>query len=206
MAGKRYTAPSSADSCDVSPPPAGKRDPAAEVSTPCNGNPPVGAVSAGLAGAHKGIVGRHELLDAGVSRHVIEGRAKAGELHRKYRGVYIVGHLALAPRAEEAAALLACGDGALISGRSAAYLWGLLDERPDEIHVTLVGRRCRPKPGIRVHFLSGIDDLDIGQVDNLPVTSPARALIDFAAEAEDDELEAALSEGRALKLVRDGGC
>jgi very-short-patch-repair endonuclease len=203
MAGERHTAPASRDSRNVCPPQAGERDRGTEISTPCDACPPAGAVSADLAGQRQGVVGRRELLDAGISKHVIDGRARTGELHRKYRGVYIVGHLALAPRGEEAAALLACGDHSLISGRSAAYLWGLLDKRPDQIHVTLVGRRCRPKPGIRLHFLGRIDDQDIGEVDSLPVTSPARTLIDFAADAEDDELEAALSEARVQKLIKD---
>jgi AbiEi antitoxin C-terminal domain len=111
--------------------------------------------------------------------------------------------VALAPRAEEAAALLACGERSLISGTSAAYLWGLREARPERIDATLVGQRCRPKPGIRLHFLSWIDPRDVGRVDDLPVTAPARTVIDLAADDEEDELEAALSEARALRLVRD---
>jgi very-short-patch-repair endonuclease len=40
-------------------------------------------------------------------------------------------------------------------------------------------------------------------VDDLLVTAPARTVIDLAADDDDDELEAALSEARALRLVRD---
>jgi very-short-patch-repair endonuclease len=203
-AGKRDTAPRSTEACNADPPSTGKRDTVSESPEACSVSPPPGAVSADLAGARQGIVARHELLDAGVTRHVIERRAKTGELHRRYRGVYVVGHLALAPRAEESAALLACGEGSLISGRSAAFLWSLLKERPAVIDVTLVGRRCRPKEGISQHYVGRIDARDVHRRDNLLLTAPARTLIDLAADAEDDELDAALSEGRALRLIDDG--
>jgi very-short-patch-repair endonuclease len=149
-------------------------------------------------------VGRGELLGAGLTRHVVERRAKTGELHRLHRGVYLVGHRALAPRALESAALLACGARSLISGRSAAYLWSLIDAPPELIDVTLVGRRCRPKEGIRLHFAARMDLADVARLDKLPLTAPARSLIDLAADAEADELEAALSEARALRRTNDG--
>jgi very-short-patch-repair endonuclease len=157
-----------------------------------------------LGSAQQGAVKRAQLLAAGVGENAVKRRARKGQLHRRYRGVYIVGHLALAPRAEEFAALLACGDRALVSHRSAAYLWSMLADRPDQIDVTLVGSRRRPKPGIRLHLVSAIDGRDVRPIDDLPVTAPARTLIDFAADAEDDELEAAVSEARALRRIRDG--
>jgi hypothetical protein len=66
-------------------------------------------VSAELASTREGIVGRRDLLDAGLTRHVIEWRARSGEFHRIHRGVYVAGHAALAPKAAEYAALMACG-------------------------------------------------------------------------------------------------
>ena len=45
---------------------------------------------------------------------------------RVHRGVYRVGHRAPSVEARYLAAVLACGEGAVLSGRAAAYLWGLL--------------------------------------------------------------------------------
>jgi very-short-patch-repair endonuclease len=163
-----------------------------------------GRVTASLAGTQQGNVTRGELLDAGVSRHVIQRRLQAGELHRVHQGVYLAGHTALAPRALEAAALLACGERAVISHRSAAYLWSLIPARPDEVDVTIVGSNRRRRKGIRLHFAARLDAQDLRAIDNLRVTAPARTIIDFAAEAEDDELEAAISEARALKRITHG--
>ena len=163
-----------------------------------------GQVGARLGGAQRGAVKRAQLLAAGVSRHSVDRRAQSGDLHRKHRGVYIVGHLALAPRANEAAALLACGEGALLSHRSAAHVWSLLESVPDRVDVTLVGRRCRPKEGVRLHWVAEIDRRDVRRRDGLPLTSPARTLVDLAFDASADELDRAVSEARALDLLRTG--
>jgi predicted transcriptional regulator of viral defense system len=101
------------------------------------------------------------LLAAGVGPNAVKRRARSGHLHRVHRGVYIVGHLALAPRAEEFAALLACGERALISHRSAAYLWSIVAERREDVDVTLVGANRRPRTGIRLHFATHNDSRDV---------------------------------------------
>ena len=49
-----------------------------------------------------------------------------GALLPVHRGVYRVGHRAPSVEARYLAAVLACGEGALLSGRAAAHLYGLL--------------------------------------------------------------------------------
>jgi len=150
------------------------------------------------------LVKRSQLIDAGISRHVVDRQIKAGALHRAHRGVYLVGHRALAPRAREAAALLACGERALISHRSAAYVWGFVDEPPDEVQVTLVGRRCRPKQGVRVKSVKQLDRCDVRRRHGIWLTSPARTIIDLAADATDFELERLVAEARVKRVLREG--
>jgi Transcriptional regulator, AbiEi antitoxin len=145
-----------------------------------------------------------QLREAGVGANAIKRRANSGHLHRIHRGVYIVGHTALAPYAREHAALLACGQSVLISHWSAAYLWGMIAEPPSQIHVSVVGRRCRPKAGVRIHVLSEIDRSDVRRRQGIPVTAPARTAIDLAADASNHQLEAVVAEARVRKLVRDG--
>jgi len=162
-------------------------------------------VCARLGNRQQGAVARRQLVAAGVSRHAIDHALSCGQLHRRYRGVYIVGHLALAPYAEEAAARLACGDDAVISHRSAAYLWGLIEKRPAEVEVTLVGGHCRPRKGIRAHRVTTLDERNLRRRHGLPVTSPARTVIDISSDSVGDrELEALIAEGRANRLLRDG--
>lgn len=76
------------------------------------------------------------------------------------------------------AAVLACGDDAVISRRSSALLW-LLSTAPgngDPVEVTVPHGRCRSRPGILVRMLSG----DVAEVDGIPVTSVERTIVDLA--------------------------
>ena len=77
----------------------------------------------GLAGDQHGVVGRSQLLAAGVGVRAIEHRITAGRLHPLYRGVYAVGHRVLSQRGRWMAATLAA-DGVL-SHRSAGALWDI---------------------------------------------------------------------------------
>jgi very-short-patch-repair endonuclease len=117
-----------------------------------------------------------------------------------HRGVYVVGHTALAALAREQAALLAYGDAAVLSHRSAAAIWKLGPSSPI-VDVTVIGRRVRPRTGIRLHHLDALDPSEIGEQQGMKVTSPARTILDLAATADGDGLEAALSEAYALRLV-----
>ena len=83
-------------------------------------------VLARLASEQHGVVSRAQLLDAGVTRHEVEGRLESGALLSVHRGVYRVGHRAPSVEARYLAAVLACGDDACLSGRAAAHVLGLL--------------------------------------------------------------------------------
>lgn len=77
---------------------------------------------ASLALRSHGVVTRRELLAAGISAKEIERRLRTGALLAVFRGVYRVGHTAPSTEAHCLAAVKACGDGALLSGRAAAHL------------------------------------------------------------------------------------
>src|SRR5215216_3950527 len=83
-----------------------------------------------LATVQHGLVTRGQLLDAGFTPSSIRRRVDDGTLLKEHRGVYRVGHRAPSVEATYLAAVLACGDGALLSGRSAAHLYGLLRSAP----------------------------------------------------------------------------
>jgi very-short-patch-repair endonuclease len=106
-----------------------------------------------------------------------------------------------------AAALYFRGD-ALVAGQAAAQAWGLLDTTQllsdqDPVHVLLVGRNATPPPAVAVHRTRSVARQDIRWRDGIPVTSPARTLLDLAGTfAEDLELETALSAAFRNKLVR----
>lgn len=70
------------------------------------------------------VVARRQLLELGFTAREIERRLEAGRLTRLYRGIYLVGPVK-PPLADQMAAVLACGDSAYLSHRSAAHLHSL---------------------------------------------------------------------------------
>lgn len=158
-------------------------------------------VVAWIAARQLGLITAAQLHAAGVGRGSIEWRLANGLLHRVFRGVYLVGHEVPAAGAFELAAVLACGDGTVVSHRSAAALWGLARRPVGEVQVTVAGRDCRSRDGLRVHAVERLAATDRRHKSGIPVTSPARTVIDFAATTGREEAERAIAEACALKLT-----
>jgi len=98
-------------------------------------------ILARLARVSHGVVTRAELLRAGVTPEEIKQRVRRGALLREHRAVYRVGHRAPSVEARYMAAVRACGDGALLSGRSAAFLLGVLKGAAPPPEVTTPSKR-----------------------------------------------------------------
>src|SRR5215207_583671 len=90
-----------------------------------------------LASRQHGVVSRAQLSMLGFDRGAIDRRVQSARLHRLYRGVYAVGHTVLTRDGRWLAAVLASGDGAVLSHRSAAELWGLYPTAAARIDVTV---------------------------------------------------------------------
>jgi hypothetical protein len=152
-----------------------------------------------LAERQHGVVSRRQLVAAGFSRQAIEHRLENGRLHIVRRGIYAVGRPQLTPKGRWMAAILACGDEAMLSHRSAAALWGIAREG-SEVEVTV--RRGDPRPrGLRVHNRPSLADAEIGTRYGIPVTSPARTLLDLASELRPIALERAVNEADKRDLI-----
>src|SRR3954463_15142657 len=117
---------------------------------------PVDRAIAEVAARQHGVIGHSQLVSLGLSRESVQRRVRAGHLHRIHQGVYAVGHKRLTQRGRWMAAVLAGGEGAVLSYRSAAALWGLLPNR-GEIHITNA-RTLRPRDKIRFHTQSLLFD------------------------------------------------
>jgi len=143
-----------------------------------------------LADGQHGVVSRHQLLTAGVGRGAIARAVDAGRLRPVFRGVYAVGHVALRREGWWLAALLACGNGAALSHRTAGAIWGLLTGPIHPIDVITTTGGGRKHPGITTHRLL-LDPFDAMVIDSLRVTTPSRTIVDLAA----------ILGGRALREV-----
>ncbi|MGN6814748.1 MAG: type IV toxin-antitoxin system AbiEi family antitoxin domain-containing protein [Solirubrobacterales bacterium] len=90
-----------------------------------------------IAARQHGVVTLGQLEDAGLTREATYKRARRGRLHRVHRGVYALGAFPMSHRQRWMAAVLACGEGAVLSHGSAAALWGLLRPIDGPIHVSV---------------------------------------------------------------------
>lgn len=153
-----------------------------------------------LAARQHGVVSVVQLLTLGLSRRAVSKRAQTGRLHRVHRGVYAVGHPRLTLHGRLFAAVLACGEGAVISHNSAACLWRLPHRETPRIDVTVPrpgGRRARRT--IVVHRAE-LPAQEVACVDGIPVTTPARTLLDLADVVPRRALERAMDEAEYLRL------
>jgi very-short-patch-repair endonuclease len=136
-----------------------------------------------LATRQGGVVSRSQLLEVGLSPDGIARRHARRELIRLHRGVYAVGHRRLTSRARELAAVMACGPGALLSHRSAGSRHGLLRSMSPSIEVS-VPRGRRSRPGIVVHQRRFLGPEDRMVLEDIPITSVARTIVDLASSPQ----------------------
>jgi len=158
-------------------------------------------VLAVLAAKQGGAVARRQLIALGMTKAEIDRRVAEGQLHVLYRGVYAVGHRALGVTGRRWAAVLACGDGAVLSHASAAAAWEIRPSASGLIDVSVNrGGRTR-RPGIRLHCRRFLPATDITQIDGLPITTPARTVLDLAADGlRGRKLEAVLDQAERKLL------
>jgi Transcriptional regulator, AbiEi antitoxin/Protein of unknown function (DUF559) len=136
---------------------------------------------AAFAERQGGVIARGQLVALGLSGSAIDRRQRAGRLHVLHRGVYAVGHRVVGVAGRRWAAVLACGPTAVLSHASAAAAFAIRPGGAGSIDVTVVATgRCR-HAGIRLHRRRTIPPDEVSELDGLPITTPARTLLDLAA-------------------------
>jgi hypothetical protein len=146
------------------------------------------------------------LLELGISSHQVRYRARIGRLRPLYPGVFVAGDAPLTQRGRWMAAVLASGKGAVLSHRSAAALWGFGDQGESRLdvtvpHTTSDGRRTKRR-AITVHRTRWLPDDHVCRRYGIPVTTPARTLLDLAATVSPTRLRRAFESADRLELLR----
>jgi Transcriptional regulator, AbiEi antitoxin/Protein of unknown function (DUF559) len=144
-----------------------------------------------IAAKQHGHITRAQLLAVGMSHARIQRWCGAGRLIRVHGGVYALGYRRVEPLARAMAAVMACGDGAVLSHESAAALWGWR-RWPAVPEVTVV--RERRRPGIRTHRTRSLPRRDRTRQLGVPVTSPERTI---------REIESRLTRKQFTRMVKD---
>lgn len=155
---------------------------------------------AGLAKRQHGVVARRQLLALGFSRRAVTGRLQRGQLHEFFLGVYVFGARRISRRGRWMAAVLAAGEEAMLSHRSAARLWRLMPHAGERVDVTCPPGRVVRRKGIVAHESLVAKDEWVVE-DGIPVTSVFRTIFDLAAVASMRELERAWHEAEVRQLT-----
>jgi len=154
-----------------------------------------------LARAQHGVLTRRQLLALGFTADAIKHRLRTGRLHRVRHGVYSVGRSELSRKGNWMAAVLACGQGAFLTHRSAGALYGICEERPNRIEVGVPRPHGREPAGIRLRRRASLPRQDVGTLDRIPVTSPVRTMVDLATDLSDKYLLRTVNEGDKLDVI-----
>jgi very-short-patch-repair endonuclease len=146
-----------------------------------------------IAGSQDGVVTRAQLLSAGVDRWAIDRALRTGRLHPIHRGVFTTQAPELA--SEDAlliAALMAAGEGAVLSHGTAAWRWQIIPAPPTRIELAVPRRRTAPR-GVTL-FESQFRPGDLFLDAQFPTTSVPRTLLDLATRYDQRALLRALAE------------
>lgn len=165
-----------------------------------------------IAAGQHGAISIAQLHSVGLSKTAVQKRCHLGRLHSLHRGVYAVGHIAPSGERRWMAAVLALSSsvngtaGAVLSHRSAAELWGLLQARAGPVDVSLLSRSGRRRrQGIRIHRPMSLEPGEITRQRGILVTSPARTLADLRRTVPDGELRRAIRQADFLGLQTGSG-
>jgi hypothetical protein len=133
-----------------------------------------------LAREQHGVVSLGQLAGLGYPRQTVKEMVGTARLHPVCRAVYAVGHAGLSRHGRCLAAVLSCGERALLSHRSAAWLWGLTGRFFLPIEVTAASPR-RTRGAIGMHSAQALTEADMTTTEGIPITAVPRTLLDFAA-------------------------
>jgi predicted transcriptional regulator of viral defense system len=158
-----------------------------------------------VGAANHGVASRRLLRRRGIAANSIDRMVRTGRLLVLRRGLYQIGPLPAA-HAPEAAAVLGCGPESRVSHTSAAAMHDVLhsNRAHKSVEVTVPRRRRRRVEGVRIHRVRDLIPDEVTTVDGIPVTTPARTLLDIAETLASREVEQALAEALRRRLVTRG--
>jgi len=155
-----------------------------------------------LSTGQLGVFSRTQARDAGVSDRQLRSRVKSGSLIQTGPNAFRIAGATTSLTAELLETVLDVGPPVWCCGPTAAALHGFDGfrlRRP--FHLLLPRDRCVRRWNVRTHRSMCTDLIDLCNVDDLPVTSAARTLIDLARVLPSDEmaacLDSALRDGKA---------
>jgi hypothetical protein len=146
-----------------------------------------------VAAEQSGLITREQATNSGLTAKQIERLVISGKWERCHPSVYRRTDVPVAWPSTLQAALLWAGDDAVISHESAAAFWGCTEMNTSVVH--LAGTRALSAPrGIQYTRVSKLEDWDKTFCEGLPITPPARTLLDTSGTISNFRFERALDQ------------
>lgn len=140
----------------------------------------------------------------GVSRQLLDHHVRKGRYERVRRGLYRITGFPSTEHDDIREKWMAVGtDKAVIAHVSALALLDLSDNVPDQVHL-LVPRRhrgLRRPPGVVIHTRGDDEHVETVWRDGLPVTAPARTIVDVLDELQPEQAAMAVDQALRRGLV-----
>jgi predicted transcriptional regulator of viral defense system len=139
-----------------------------------------------------------------VSRQLLDHHIRLGRYERVRRGLYRIAGFPTTEHDDIREKWMAVGtDRAVVAHESALALLELSDNIPNQVHL-LVRRRhrgLRRPPGVVIHTYSDDDLIQTVWRDGLPVTAPARTIVDVLDAIQPEQAEMAVHQALRRGLV-----
>jgi hypothetical protein len=164
---------------------------------------PIDRAIAALAAQQQGVVDLRDLGSLGLGPRAVHHRVAAGKLHRLHPGVYAVGHPVISVDGRRLAAVRACGAGAVLSRRSAATAWGILNGDGRRFDVVAPGRSGGRSGSEMVDLrrTRRLDPADVTMLRGVPITTVGRTLLDLAGIVGPRVLQHAVHEAEVERVL-----
>jgi hypothetical protein len=157
-----------------------------------------------LAASQEGVITLDQLDACGLGERGTRHRVASGRLHCLFPGVYAVGHPLVSVDGRRIAAVLACGEGAVLCRSSAASAWGMLNGGGRRFDVVAPGRsggRVGDEVTIDLRRTRRLPDEDVTVLRGIPITTVGRTLLDLSGFAGARLVQRAVHEAEVMGLL-----
>jgi very-short-patch-repair endonuclease len=137
------------------------------------------ASCARIAAAQHGVVSRSQAWESGILKHGVQDRIRSGLWTVVLPGVYRLSGAPVTWEQELMAACLWAREGAAVSHRAAAAMWRLEGFLPGALEISTIRDLKAPAQRLTIHRVLNLDSSDLASLAGIPVTSPARTLLDL---------------------------
>lgn len=154
-----------------------------------------------VARRQHGVVTLEQAIAAGLSAEAVRWRVRVGRWTRVAPAVFALAGTADTWRQRTMAAVLAAGPGAVASHTTAAALYDLSCCPFKRVEITVPRGRSPRSALASVHTSIRLGRIDVASVASIPVTRPARTLVDLATCVDETVLGEAVDDALIRRLT-----